>query len=105
MTPLSVLPMHLPDNLRTDIIGNHTYATLKRMDEELVAVSFQHRNYTDNSYSQFLYFVDLQQFLPKQKVEPKPYEPPEPEQKSVISKVVEIIIQIVIAVVSFVFGW
>ena len=63
--------MHLPDDLRTDIIGNHTYATLKRMDEELVAVSFQHRNKTDESFSQFLYFVDLQQFVPKPK--PMPY--------------------------------
>jgi hypothetical protein len=65
MTPLAILPMHLPGSLNS-IMGNHTVATLKRMNNNDVAVSFQHRDYENaDAKSQFFYFVDLQQFLPK----------------------------------------
>jgi len=79
MTPLAVLPMHLPAPMEY-IMGNNTVATLKRMSET-VAVSFQNRNDSSgaNEYSQFFFFVDLQQFLPKARVNPAPKAPPKPD--------------------------
>jgi len=94
MTPLSVLPMDLPTNaLMDDIISNHTSPTMKRISET-VALSFQHRNTTesgDEEYFQFLYFVDLQEFLPKAR-DIAPQQPPEPEHKSIITRVMNIVV-------------
>jgi len=97
MTPLAVLPMHLPAPMEY-IMGNNTVATLKRMSET-VAVSFQNRNDSSgaNEYSQFFFFVDLQQFLPKARVNPAPKAPPKPELggSSIVSTIMERIVSIV----------
>jgi len=97
MTPLSVLPMQLPAPMEY-IMGNNTAATLKRMSET-VAVSFQNRNESSgaNEYTQFFYFVDLQQFLPKARVNPAPKAPPKPELggSSIVSTIMERIVSIV----------
>ena len=81
MTPLSVLPMDLPTQTQMDdIITNHTSPSMKRIGGDTVALSFQHRNTTesgDEEYFQFLYFVDLQEFLPKAR-DIAPQQPPEP---------------------------
>jgi hypothetical protein len=92
MTPLSLLPMDLPASM-DDIISNHTSPTMKRISET-VAVSFQHRNTTNgvDEYFQFLYFVDLQEFLPKAR-DIAPQKPPEPEHRSIITRVVEIVVR------------
>jgi len=76
-----------------DIISNHTSPTMKRISET-VAVSFQHRNTTNgvDEYFQFLYFVDLQEFLPKAR-DIAPQKPPEPEHRSIITRVVEIVVR------------
>lgn len=91
MTPLSLLPMHLPGDLSA-VLANHTSPTLKRINET-VAVAFQHRNETGSGteYSSFLYFVDLQEFLPKPK-DLGPRQPPEPERQSVVARIIEVIV-------------
>jgi hypothetical protein len=98
MTPLATIPMDLPQEMNMeDILGNHTVPTLKRMSET-VAVSFQHRNETETGaleYTQFMYFVDLQQFLPKQRVVPAPKAPPKPENNSFVSQLLQRIVQVV----------
>lgn len=92
MTPLSMLPMDLPTEMDY-ILGNHTYATLKRISDT-VAVSFQHRNTTDGvtNYYQFLYFVDLQEFLPKAR-DIAPQAPPPPQHQSILTKVIDIVVK------------
>lgn len=92
MTPLSLLPMDLPAEM-DDILGNHTSPTLKRISET-VAVSFQHRNTTNgvDEYFQFLYFVDLQEFLPKAR-DIAPQKAPEPAHKSLLTKVIDIVVK------------
>jgi len=94
MTPLSVLPMDLPTQTQMDdIISNHTSPTMKRIGET-VALSFQHRNTTEageEEYFQFMYFVDLQEYLPKAR-DIAPQQPPEPDHKSVLTRVIDIVV-------------
>jgi hypothetical protein len=94
MTPLSVLPMDLPTHTQMDdIISNHSAPTMKRISET-VAVSFQHRNTTDagaDEYFQFMYFVDLQEYLPKAR-DIAPQQPPAPEHKSILTRVIDIVV-------------
>jgi hypothetical protein len=78
------LPTH---TLMDDIISNHSSPTMKRTSGDTVAFSFQHRNTTeagDEEYFQFLYFVDLQEFLPKAR-DIAPQQPPAPEHKSILT--------------------
>jgi hypothetical protein len=92
MTPLSILPMDLPTHtLMDDIISNHSSPTMKRTSGDTVAFSFQHRNTTeagDEEYFQFLYFVDLQEFLPKAR-DIAPQQPPAPEHKSILTQIID----------------
>lgn len=90
--------MHIPGGLTDDIIANHSSASLKRINET-VAIAFQHRNVTNETvgieeYTSFLYFVDLQEFLPKPK-DLGPRAPPEPVKVSIMSQIIEFIVQIV----------
>ena len=69
MTPLALLPLEMPEELGS-FMGNYTSPLLTRINET-VAISFEHRNETDNNgtyeYSQFVYFVDLPVDLPQWK--------------------------------------
>jgi len=89
MTPLSILPMQMPKSLDT-IMGNYTTPLLTRINET-VAISFEHMNETETSgaydYTEFVYFVDLPIDLPQWK---QVYEP-EPERKSIFTRILEVI--------------
>lgn len=95
MTPLSVLPMDLPTQTQMDdIISNHTSPTMKRIGGDTVALSFQHRNTTESGdveYFQFMYFVDLQEYLPKAR-DIAPQQQPEANHKSILTRVVDIVV-------------
>lgn len=102
MLPLSLLPMHLPGNLTDDILANHTSANLKRINDT-VAIAFQNRNETSpgvQEYTSFLYFVDLQEFLPKPK-DLGPRAPPEPVRTSIVSRIIEFVVNIVRSLFRF----
>jgi hypothetical protein len=67
---------------------------MKRLGGDTVALSFQHRNTTDagvEDYFQFMYFVDLQEYLPKAR-DIAPQQPPEPEHKSILTRVIDIVV-------------
>lgn len=100
MTPLSILPLQIPESLGS-IIGNYTSPQLTRINDT-VAITFEHMNETEANgtyeFSEFVYFVDL----PYIEAEKEKHDDHEEEEKdddselrSIVTQIIDVIVQLV----------
>lgn len=103
MTPLSILPLQMPESLG-GIMGNYTSPQLTRINDT-VAISFEHMNETQANgtyeFSEFVYFVDLPFIVPEERQE-DPDNNDEEEDDSELRSIVTQIIDVIVAIVKWV---